>query len=309
MSPLLLLTMAAALAGLVPARLVRARWVYRAPRLGVLAWLATARTVFIGVLLAGLTALLHWDATHDLVCLTWRVCLDALTGVHGPPAQAGALVGLVLVNGLLLRLGLARARVWRTTVCQRRRHAAMLRVIGGPSRGEATVIAHPQPAAYLLPGRHARVVVTEGALALLADDELDAVLAHERAHAAGHHHRLLDAASVLHQAFPPLAIFRQAHRQVARLVELCADDAATRVHSRLALARALVAMAAPTQPVGLLHANGGDATERVGRLLEPPLPLPRPVSLAATVGLWALPLVPVVIALLGRLVPVSALSM
>lgn len=50
---------------------------------------------------------------------------------------------------------------------------------------------HLEPAAYCVAGRYPTVILTTGALRALDPDQLDAVLAHERAHLAGHHHRLL----------------------------------------------------------------------------------------------------------------------
>ena len=45
----------------------------------------------------------------------------------------------------------------------------------------------PEPAAYCVSGRPPAIVVTTAALGALDDRQLDAVVAHERAHLAGHH--------------------------------------------------------------------------------------------------------------------------
>jgi hypothetical protein len=50
-------------------------------------------------------------------------------------------------------------------------------------------------------------------------------LAHERAHLADRHHRLLAMARIIGQVLPFLPLMRDADAQVARLVELHADDA------------------------------------------------------------------------------------
>ena len=118
-------------------------------------------------------------------------------------------------------------------------------------------------------------MVTSGALARLPEPELAAVLAHERAHAAGRHHRLCAVAGVLRHAYPRVPVFTQAHTQVARLVELCADEVAARAQSPLVLARALVTMAEaaatpgglvaePTNPGGLV----AEATNQGGVMAE-----------------------------------------
>jgi Peptidase family M48 len=72
------------------------------------------------------------------------------------------------------------------------------------------------------------VILTTAAAQALDADQLDAVLAHERAHLAGRHHRLLALARIGREVFPFLPLMRDAEQQVARLVELHADDAATR---------------------------------------------------------------------------------
>src|SRR6266545_2656239 len=141
MISLLLLAWAAVLAGPVARRLAASRWVYRAPRVGVAAWRVVAVNMVGSLLMAGLTALLHWDRTHDLVCGSWQICLDTLNGAHG-------------------------------------RLAPLVTAVGRPvPRRDATVIPDARPAAYLVPGRHGRVVVTAGAVELLPSEQLDAVLA------------------------------------------------------------------------------------------------------------------------------------
>jgi Zn-dependent protease with chaperone function len=307
MTSLLLLAWAAVLAGPVTRRLAASRWVYRAPRVGVAAWRVLALTIVVSLLMTGLTAALHWDRTHDLVCTSWQVCLDTLNGAHGRPAQLIAGSGLTLVTLLVARVCCAVRQLRRTTVRQRRRHAAMVAAVGRPvHRGDAIVVPDTQPAAYLVPGRHARVVVTAGAVELLTSRQLDAVLAHEHAHHTGHHHRLLDLLRLLHRAVP-LDAFGQAHRQVARLVEMCADDTAAQTHSRLALARAVVALAeSQPLPAPSLRADGGDALERVARLLQPPPALPRLVTVAISAALTVAALLPAALTLLDRVLPISA---
>ena len=149
----------------------------------------------------------------------------------------------------------------------------------------ATVVLHAQPAAYVVAGRGRRVVVTTGALDALSGDELAAVLAHERAHAAGRHDLLLDGVRVLRQAFPAMAVFATAYVELRRLIEMRADEVAATRHSRLSLARALVVMASATDvgtpapgspapvPHGAVAVTGGDAVQRLHRLLAPPDPL------------------------------------
>ncbi len=153
-------------------------------------------------------------------------------------------------------------------------------------------------------------MITSGALATLPYSQLDAILAHERAHTTGHHHLLLATARLLTHAFPAVAVFAHAHLQIDRLVELHADDIATRRHAPLDLTRALVTCAeATTRPAGVpvpalaAAAHGGDALERIHRLLQPPAQLARRHRLAVTGTLAVLIGAPILVAVLGLTFP------
>jgi Zn-dependent protease with chaperone function len=143
--------------------------------------------------------------------------------------------------------------------------------------------------------------------------QLHAVLAHERAHLAGHHHLLIALARIARRVLPFMPLMRDADAQVARLAELHADDAATRTHDPRPLAVALVVLATAASPAPALAAAGTDAVARIHRLLgpaEPPLdPVRRQLLQAAIVALAVTPvllaLAPAAVALaLGR-VPVT----
>ena len=165
-------------------------------------------------------------------------------------------------------------------------------------------------------GRHPTVVVTTGTVQALDPGQLAAVLAHEQAHLAGHHHRLQAMARIGRQVLPFLPLMRDADAQVARLVELHADDVAQRASGPGPLATALVVLAtaastAPS-PASALAAGATDTVQRIHRLLEPAqrLSLTRRQLLRAAAAAFALTpvllaLAPAVLALaLGR-VPVA----
>jgi hypothetical protein len=117
----------------------------------------------------------------------------------------------------------------------------------GPSKAStAVVLDEPQPAAYCVPGRPAAIVLTSGALAVLDPGQLRAVLAHERAHLAGRHHLLIALTRGLAASFPAVPLFARGADEVARLAEMCADDAAARQSSRPVLITALLAMGTGT---------------------------------------------------------------
>jgi beta-lactamase regulating signal transducer with metallopeptidase domain len=97
------------------------------------------------------------------------------------------------------------------------------------------------------------------------------VLAHERAHLAGRHHLLIALTRALTACLPAVPLFTDGPAQVARLAEMCADDAAARHTTRRTLLAALLAMGTGIAvPAAALAATGGATVARVQRLMEPP---------------------------------------
>ena len=86
----------------------------------------------------------------------------------------------------------------------RRRHRALLSLLahGDPKVPGALVVDYPAAAAYCVPGLRSRIVISAGALDLLDQAELAAVLAHERAHLRERHDLVLLPFTALARAFP-----------------------------------------------------------------------------------------------------------
>jgi Zn-dependent protease with chaperone function len=184
----------------------------------------------------------------------------------------------------------------------RRRQRALLTLLahGDPKVPGALVVDYPTVAAYCLPGLFSRIVVLSvGTVELLGRGELAAVLAHERAHLRERHDLVLLPFTALRRAFPRSARCAEAHRAVALLVEMLADDHALRGRPARELVSALVrfgtAGSCPA-PAGALAVAEGDMTARVARLLHPVRPLP--VAASAAVCLTAGLLVATTLALL-----------
>jgi Zn-dependent protease with chaperone function len=306
-----LLLLAVAGSTLAPGVLTGAGWVYRSPRLGIAAWYAVLVAVLSAVAGAVLMIVAPWQAANAPICLVWRWCVRAARGEFGSVGRATvAAVGLA-GTALAVRLLLTGVRLTRAASARRRRHRRMLAVAGRPAPvWGVTVVDDARLAAYVVAGAGRRIVVTTAAVDRLRPDELAAVLAHERAHAAGRHDLLLDGVRVLHQAFPRMVLFTAARAQLSRLVELRADEAATVGHARISLARALVAMAtanAADQPVpsGLVvAATGGEAAERLRRLLTPPAPLPAGRRWAVAAAAAVVALGPAALVVAAQLFPV-----
>jgi bla regulator protein blaR1 len=265
----LLLLAAAAPAAAAP-WLARATWPLRAPRAGIAAWLACSLSAAGSLALAGLVmAVPCVQLSADPAML--RACLSLLRAQYASPVGAvagvaGGLVAAAVAGRVAWACGSAAARARR----RRASHDDVLAVIARPGpTADVRIIDGDRPAVYCVPGRR-RIVLTTGALSRLDDGELDAVLAHERAHLSGRHHLVLALAAALPRAFPAVGFFAVAARQVAYLVEIAADDAAARRAPRLTVASALLAVAGAGVPAGALGAGGSAAAQRIQRLINPP---------------------------------------
>ena len=250
--------------------LARASWPLRAPRAGIAAWLACSLSAAGSLALAGLVmAVPCVQLSADPAML--RACLSLLRAQYASPVGAvagvaGGLVAAAVTGRVAWACGSAAAAARR----RRASHDDVLAIIARPGpTADVRIIDGDRPAVYCVPGRR-RIVLTTGALSRLDDGELDAVLAHERAHLSGRHHLVLALAAALPRAFPAIGFFAVAARQVAYLVEMAADDAAARRAPRLTVASALLAVAGAGVPAGALGAGGSAAAQRIQRLINPP---------------------------------------
>jgi Zn-dependent protease with chaperone function len=250
--------------------LARAAWPLQAPRIGIAAWLGGAVSIAASAAAAGLIlAIPCVQFTTDPHTL--QACLSLWRAQYASPAGAAAgVAGSMLTATVLGRLAWFYGSVLYAARQRRAVHDDALALIGRPGpASDVAIIDSDQPAAYCVPGRH-RIVLTTGALTRLDDRQLDAVLAHERAHLSGRHHLLVTLAAALKYALPPVRFFAVAAQQVSDLVEVAADDAATRRASRLTLAAALLAVASADAPAWALGVGGSAATQRINRLIDPP---------------------------------------
>jgi bla regulator protein blaR1 len=275
MTPLLVVAGSALTLGVgTPLVLRRLRGLERWPTLTAWLWLATVAGALAAVALAGLLLLLPTDRLGAGIAELLRTCVMALRAALSTPggSSAATVAGMLLVaivaGGLLLGGVVAGVRARRATG----RHRELLALAGQPVAGFAgvTVLEHQRPFAYCLPGQPGPVVLSSAALWRLDAGQLAAVLAHERAHQAGHHHRLVLLAQLLRVGFPWLPAAHLAHQAVGRLVELAADDTAARAHGHRQVAAALAALGDAKIPQAALGAAVVSATERVRRLLTPP---------------------------------------
>ncbi|MFE3601471.1 M56 family metallopeptidase [Streptomyces sp. NPDC059142] len=278
----------------VPYGLVRARWTHRAPAVAVLAWQGLTLTFVVSVALAAYHLVLTEEHVHRGLVGLLSICGVAAEDPAAAP-DGGAVPLLVPVAVALLPLGLLAHTVRRSRRARQRR-LDLLALVGVPApEYGATVVEHDVPAVYCLPGRRRRVVVSRGALDVLSDDQLRAVLAHEHAHLAGRHHLLLMATDAFARAFPGLPLARHARAQTALLLEMAADDRALRHHPRETLAAAMCQVAAGAAPHGALGAGGPGTVIRVRRLLAPQPRPHRAAWLAIVAASCAAPVFPLLL--------------
>ena len=272
--------------------LPRASWPRRSPAAAILLWQALG--LASGLAAVGtLIGLAMPDSRAGVVRSVLRAgALLGTGGVLRVPALFGYGTGgaptlVVAIRLACLAAGLALLALlcWvllaasAAAVQARRRQRALLTLLahGDPKVPGALVVDYPSAAAYCLPGLRSQIVVSAGTLRLLGRGELAAVLAHERAHLRERHDLVLLPFTALRRAFPRSATCTGAHRSVALLVEMLADDRALRGGPARELVSALVrfgtAGACPA-PAGALAAAEGEVAARVTRLLQPVRPLP-----------------------------------
>ena len=291
----------AACLGILGSRMLgRARWTARAPLLAIVTYLAAGWSVIVALGLAGLTLAVHATALGGGLSHLIGACVHRLQATYGTPGGATvAGLGLTLAGAVLARTALTAVAHFRAAGRQALRHAQTARLVGKPEPTlGAVLLEHAQPAAYCVAGRQPTVILTTGAVQALDPGQLDAVLAHERAHLTGRHHRLLAMARIGREVLPFLPLMRDAEGQVARLVELHADDAATRGRDPRLLATALVVLAATAaSPASALAAGATDSVQRIHRILGPSEPLGRARRQLLRATAAALALTPVLLAL------------
>ncbi len=281
LSPVLVLASVAI--GIVPsaAGLAAAGWPRRSPAAAILLWQALGLGWGLAAIgaLAGLGAAPGgFGVAGGALAVADRAVRDVASGA-APPDLIAALRLLCLAagTGLLILLCWVLLAASAAVLRARRRQRVLLSLLahGDPKVPGALVLDHPTAAAYCVPGLRSRIVISAGALALLDQAELAAVLAHERAHLRERHDLVLLPFTALRRAFPRSASARRAHGAVALLVEMLADDHALRHRPARELVTALIRVGtsgAGSTPTGALAVGGtqdGEMAVRVARLLQP----------------------------------------
>lgn len=251
--------------------LVRSTLAWRVPTVAILCWQAAG--LALGLCTTGLLITLgligyHRSTGSSLVAFT----RDLWAGTLPPWLGALNLLLLAIGIGVAGRLLSATIHILVRNVRAQQQHRDLLALVArdDPAVPGALVLDHPSAAAYTLPGVRPQVVVSVGALSLLDAAELAAVLRHERAHAAERHDLVLLPFAALQQAMPWSGWAHIAHRRVALLVEMRADDRARKANNEAPLVEALRRFAAADHrftPACTLGLGDQHIDVRVQRLL------------------------------------------
>ena len=262
----------------------------RAPRLAsgllfgtLVAWSAAAAAVSLA-LAGAISGPQLFQASSTDVC---RRCLASAGPFSAAPTidvpvPAAALLLLPLL-GIAVQLVLGTWRAFRRAASTR---AVVDEVLAVGHRTEVAghdvlLVPDPRPLAFTLPRRRGGMVVSHGLLEALPPEQLRAVLEHEAAHLAQHHHMILALLDVFAGPMQRIPLVAAVLDAVPLLLEVAADDASRHHTGTPALAGALLTLGEagihPTPsstaaaPGALLHALGpeGSGPDRVGHLVAP----------------------------------------
>ncbi|WP_308161517.1 M56 family metallopeptidase [Mycolicibacterium goodii] len=179
----------------------------------------------------------------------------------------------VLSAGVLLVAG--TRGIWRLGAINRSRrrlharHFELTWLLTGspPRRGGVLWLPVAEPLAYSLAGHPPVVVATCGLHGVLDDEAVNAVLAHEHAHVARRHHRLVALADAVAAGLGWLPLMRQSPSLVRTLVEMDADAHAAQIHGQHRLIRALQTLQHAAAPPAALGIAGECTQLRIDRLV------------------------------------------
>ncbi|UUN25356.1 M56 family metallopeptidase [Streptomyces sp. FIT100] len=306
MVSLVLLTLGALAAVVAPRLMSRADWPEREPVVALWVWQCVVAAVLLSFALSmTFSAAAAWQAVRGQVFApapTAVVEAYAL-GAHGPWS---AVLAVLLACGGLWTGAMLTREVHRAHARRKRRRAELLvrapLLPGEEPGGEPLVLLEGErPDAWWLPGAAPQLVITTAALRRLKGRQLDAVLAHEQGHARARHDWLLHCSGALANGFPQVPVFAVFRDEMHRLVELAADDVASRRFGRLTIALALVELNEHRGVFGPSPAPDAHLPQRVNRLLAPRPRLTATHRLRLTAVAALVPVIPLLVAFVPAL--------
>ncbi|MFJ2671779.1 M56 family metallopeptidase [Streptomyces sp. NPDC087525] len=306
MVSLALLLLGALTAVVAPRLLSRADWPEREPVVALWVWQCVVAAVLLSFALS-----MTFSAAASWLRVRGHVFAPAPRGVveayafgsHGPWTIA---LTVLLASGGLWTAAMLTREIHRARSRRRQRRKDLLvrsPVLPGeePSGEPLVVLEGERPGAWWLPGAAPQLVITTAALRRLKGRQLDAVLAHEEGHARARHDWLLHCSGALANGFPQVPVFAAFRDEMHRLVELAADDVASRRFGRLTIALALVELNEDRGVFGPGTTPDAQLPQRVNRLLSPVPRLTAGRRLRLTAAAALVPVVPLLVAFVPAL--------
>lgn len=238
------------LTAVAPRILASVHWLRRTPAAALALWQVVGAT---GVLAALMTA----PAAAIALATEGGTIPTFFSGTTR--VSIALIIATVMSGGMLLMLLRSAHLIGSDLRANRRAQRDVVDVVASRVDGQVRVVDHPGRSAYCLPGLRSRVVLTSGTIEALSEEELEAVLAHERAHTGARHDLMLEFFTVLHRTVPRFLRSDAALREVHLLIELLADRRAARQVGPTPLGSALAAMAGSAHPHAAL--GSGASTE------------------------------------------------
>lgn len=268
----------------------------RTPRLAIA--VVSAAVVIWPVALLAIGPVLAWAGTGPALLPdgATKVCQKCLAAANpyfgtGTDTAIPAVLLLAVPAAIALALGVGITHEIKRRSRDSRAAAGPLLQSGDLRRVQGydvTVVDAKRPFALTFPARHGGIVVSTGAIESLTHHELDAVLAHERAHLRQRHHGLAALVRSLATFLRWVPLVAAAADALPHYLEIAADDRARREHGTAVLVGALVQLGTRTVPDGTgamaLHANG---PERIAQLVRPRQGLAGAVPAVAMLGFLA----------------------
>ncbi|MDB6427626.1 M56 family metallopeptidase [Curtobacterium sp. 20TX0008] len=234
-----LIALALVVVVVAPRVLTRSAWTIDHPRTALVSW---SVAVLLGVVgfVVGVALVVAADRPFD----PFRLTESPTHGLNLGVALLGVAAFVVAVR---VRPGAEHEAVRQAM----RSGTAPHRQIDGTT---VALVEADHALACAVPGRSGGVLVSTGLADLLRTDELEAVVAHERAHLTQRHAVAVAVAESIERAVPWVPGARAMARSTRVLVEFAADDAAARRVGRDALRRAVL-VADGTSALGAVRAS------------------------------------------------------
>jgi Zn-dependent protease with chaperone function len=303
----LALLLLGALAAVVAPRLVsRADWPEREPVVALWVWQCVVAAVLLSFALSmTFSAAAAWQLVRGHVFASAPHGVVEAYALGANETWSAALAVILACGGVWT--GAMLAREIHQAHARRKRQRAELLVRSPlmpdevPGSEPLVVLEAERPDAWWLPGAAPQLVITTAALRRLKGRQLDAVLAHEQSHARARHDWLLHCSAALAGGFPQIPVFAAFRDEMHRLVELAADDVASRRFGRLTIALALVELNEERGVFGPCPTPGAQLPQRVNRLLTPVPRLTPARRLRLTAAAALVPVVPLLVAFVPAL--------